>query len=120
MAETSATVRPFLDRWLVLIAACLGAFVVTSNSTAVMTAVPDIGADLDLSTLTGQWVINIYSLSTAVLVIIFGRFSDIFGKFNIFKLGLGVFAAGSLAIIVTDNIIILMIGRLRRALAQRA
>ena len=38
MVETSPTSRSFVDRWLVLIAACLGAFVVPSNTTAVMTA----------------------------------------------------------------------------------
>jgi len=111
MIETSTTSRPFVDRWLVLIAACLGVFVVASNTTAVMTALPEIKAELHLSTLVQQWVVNIYLLCVAVLVAIMGRFSDIFGKLNVFVLGIGIFAAGSIVILIADDIILLMIGR---------
>lgn len=111
MIETSTTSRPFVDRWLVLIAACLGVFVVASNTTAVMTALPEIKAELHLSTLVQQWVVNIYLLCSAVLVAIMGRFSDIFGKLNVFVLGIGIFAAGSIVILIADDIILLMIGR---------
>ncbi|MGI9404045.1 MAG: MFS transporter [Hyphomicrobium sp.] len=120
MVDASQTSRSFLDRWLVLIAACLGAFLVASNTTAVMTALPEIKAELNLSTLAMQWVVNIYMLCTAVLVVIIGRFSDIFGKLNVFMLGLGTFAAGSISIMVTGDIILLMIGRLAQGIGAGA
>lgn len=120
MVETSPTSRSFVDRWLVLIAACLGAFVVASNTTAVMTALPKIAAELDLSTLGKLWVINIYMLCTAVLVAIMGRFSDIFGRLNVFVLGLSVFAAGSILVMVSDGIFLLMIGRLAQGVGAAA
>ncbi len=120
MIAPSTTSRSFVDHWLVLIVACLGAFAVTSNTTAVMTALPKIAAELDLSTFGKLWVINIYMLCTAVLVAIMGRFSDIFGKLNVFVLGLCVFAAGSISVMVADGIILLMIGRLAQGVGAAA
>ncbi|MFA9443221.1 MAG: MFS transporter [Hyphomicrobium sp.] len=120
MIATSTTSRPFVDRWLVLIVACLGAYVVASNTTAVMTALPEIRAELDLGTLATQWVVNLYMLCSAVLVAIMGRFSDIFGKLNVFVLGLCVFAAGSIAILIADDIIPLMIGRVAQGVGAAA
>lgn len=101
----------FFDRWLVLIVGCLAAFLVGSNATGVMTALPAIKADLDLTTLAQQWVMNIYMLSATVLVAIMGRFSDIFGKLNVFMFGLAIFGLGSTADLIADDFIIFLVGR---------
>jgi len=85
-----------------------------------MTALPEIKAELDLGTLATQWVVNIYMLCTAVLVAIVGRFSDIFGKLNVFMLGLGVFAAGSISIMLTGDILLLMMGRIAQGIGAAA
>ncbi|NIO42212.1 MAG: MFS transporter, partial [Burkholderiales bacterium] len=78
----------FFDQWLVLIVACLGGFVVGTNATGVMTALPAIKVDLDLTTLAQEWVMNIYMICASVLVAIMGRLSDIFGKLSVFMFGL--------------------------------
>lgn len=111
MIENAPTGRPFFDRWLVLIAACLSAFLVGSNATGVMTALPAIKSDLNLTTLAQQWVMNIYMLSATVLVAIMGRFSDIFGKLNVFMFGLAIFGVGSAIDLVADDFSIFLIGR---------
>jgi MFS family permease len=76
-----------------------------------MTALPAIKADLDLTTLAQQWVMNIYMLSATVLVAIMGRFSDIFGKLNVFMFGLAIFGLGSTADLIADDFIIFLVGR---------
>lgn len=111
MIETSPTSRSFFDRWLVLIVACLGAFLVGSNATGVMTALPAIKADLDLTTLAQEWVMNIYMICASVLVAIMGRFSDIFGKLNVFIFGLAIFGLGSATDMAANDIALMLGGR---------
>jgi hypothetical protein len=94
MAVAHVTLRESAERWLVLATASLASFVVTMNSTAVITALLQIKTDLDLSHLT-EWVINVYILVAAVLVAVMGRLSDLFGKMNVFVLGLVAFGAGA-------------------------
>ncbi len=88
---------------LVLAAACVGAFAVAYNTTAVMTALPAMKSSLDLSTGALQWVINIYMLTTAVSLAGLGHFADMFGMLRIFAIGLVAFALGSIAIALADD-----------------
>jgi len=120
MAIARVTTHQSADHWLVLATASLASFVVTMNSTAVITALPQIKTDLDLSHLTEQWVINIYILVAAVLVAVMGRLSDLFGKMNVFILGLVTFGAGSLAIIAAQDVVTLMFGRICQGIGAAA
>jgi len=120
MVDTSQTSRSLFDCWLVLMVACLGAFLVGSNATGVMTALPAIKADLDLTTLAQQWIMNIYMLCAAVLVAIMGCFSDIFGKLNVFIFGLAAFGLGSAADMVANDIIFLLVGRIGQGIGAAA
>lgn len=120
MTNPGAAERTGFQRWLVLITTCLACYVVGWNTTAVMTALPDIKADLNLGDVAGQWVVNIYMLGVAVLVVIMGRFSDIFGKVNVFTAGLILFAAGSFCIMAAEDFAIVMIGRIGQGIGAAA
>ncbi len=88
---------------LVLITACVASFVVSYNNTALITALPAVKLDLDMKAAALQWVMNSYMLAAACLVVVMGRFSDIFGKMRLFLFGVVVFAASSLALIFVEN-----------------
>lgn len=111
MAIARVTTHQSADHWLVVTTACLGAFVVAANSTAVITAVPQIRADLDLGRLGEQWTVNIYFLLAAVLLTTSGRFADIFGKISVLGFGLAAFAIGSLVSMTAEGEPLLLLGR---------
>lgn len=80
---------------LVLLAVCLGMFMVQLDATVVNVALPTIGADLDSSATDLQWVVAAYVLPLACLLLIGGRLGDRFGHRRVFVAGLAVFAIGS-------------------------
>ena len=94
-----------------VVAACVGAFAVAYNTTAVMTALPAMKSSLDLGTDALQWVINIYMLATAVSLAGLGHFADMFGMLRIFAIGLVAFALGSIAIALADDTVLVLGGR---------
>ena len=97
--------------WLVLAAACVGAFAVAYNSSALMTALTAIKWSLELCAGTLQWVINIYMLTTAASLAGLGHFADVFGMLRVFAIGLISFALGSLAIAFADDAGVVLVGR---------
>lgn len=85
------------DPWVVLGTLLLGMFVMAVGSTSVNTAVPAISDDIGATFDQLLWVINIYTLVLAVLVITAGRLGDLYGPKRLFIVGLTVFTAASVA-----------------------
>ncbi|MFT2015428.1 MFS transporter [Streptomyces sp. 796.1] len=65
--------------------------------TIVNTALPPIARDLDASFTSLQWVMDIYALALAALLMAAGSAADLFGRRKLYVLGLTVFALSSLA-----------------------
>jgi len=65
-------------------------------STAVSVALPTIQKSLNTSISGMQWIINSYTLTLAVLILISGSLGDLFGRKRIFSYGIIVFVIGSL------------------------
>ncbi|MCP4330816.1 MAG: MFS transporter [Alphaproteobacteria bacterium] len=97
---------------LVLFMACLGTLVVAFNTTAVVTAIPEIKRDLVMGAEALQWVVSAYMLACASLVAVVGRCADIFGKLRIFTLGLATFAIGSAAAVLATETVLMLFGRI--------
>lgn len=106
--------------WLVVVAACVGAFAVAYNTTAVMTALPAMKSELDLDLDTLQWVINIYMLFGAATLAAMGHLGDTFGMARIFLCGIVFFALGSITIACADGAILLLVGRASQGLGIAA
>ncbi len=87
---------PRTRRTLILIAVSLGMFLMQLDATIVNVALPAIGQHLHASVSGLQWVVDAYILPLAGLLLIAGRFGDIFGHKWVFLVGLSVFAASSL------------------------
>lgn len=82
------------ERGPILIALMLATALVALESTILATAIPTIVDDLGGFT-QFPWLFSSYLLAQAVLVPVYGKLSDIFGRTPVLLFGIGVFAAGS-------------------------
>lgn len=82
------------ERGPVLIALMLATALVALESTILATAIPTIVGDLGGFT-QFPWLFSSYLLTQAVLVPVYGKLSDIFGRTPVLLFGIGMFAAGS-------------------------
>ena len=89
--------RPAPAGVIVLLAALLGFFMLSLDSTAVNVALPGIERDLGGSTAGLQWVIDAYTLMFAALLISAGAISDRVGAKRLYAIGLAAFLMSSAA-----------------------
>src|SRR6184192_257169 len=82
---------------LILIALCSAALIINIDVTIVNVTLPSLVRELGATTTNLQWVVDAYSLVFAALILAAGSLSDRVGRKGILLVGLGVFAAGSLA-----------------------
>ena len=111
MTENIDTQSAPKDTTLIFIAITASTAAVTYNSLAVITAIPAMKAEFDMSLTMAQWIMNGYSLASAVLVAAMGRFGDIFGHIRIIVLGMFCFLLGSLTVILAVDTAIAIVGR---------
>ncbi len=78
-------------------AICLGSFMLLLDVTIVTVALPDMAADLQASFTSLQWVLDVYALVLAALLLGAGSLADIVGRRRAYVVGLALFALGSLA-----------------------
>lgn len=83
--------------WWSLAALSLASFLLLVDDTAVAVALPAIGRDLGLGLSGLEWVVNVYTLVLAVLILSGGTLADRLGTRRVLLLGLAVFTAASLA-----------------------
>lgn len=100
-----------MRKWTPLLAVCLGTFMLLIDVTIVNVALPDITRDLEASFSQVQWVIDIYALSLAALMLGAGGLADALGRRRIYLAGLTVFALASVACGLSQDITVLIIGR---------
>ncbi|MBT2394016.1 MFS transporter [Streptomyces sp. ISL-1] len=96
-SRTSEPIAPSARTWAVILAACAGQFLVVLDVSVVNVALPSMRADLGLTTIGLQWVLNAYSIAFAGFMLLGGRAADIFGRKLMFLAGLGLFTAASVA-----------------------
>lgn len=81
---------------LILLALCLGQFMIQLDLTIVNVALPSIGRDLGGSVTGLQWVVDGYSLALASLLLLGGRLGDRSGHKRVYLAGLVIFSVGSI------------------------
>ncbi|MFD9357179.1 DHA2 family efflux MFS transporter permease subunit [Streptomyces sp. NPDC060031] len=92
-----------MRKWLPLTAVCLGAFMLLVDVTIVTVALPDMAADMHTGFAELQWVMDIYALALAALLLGAGSLADRIGRRRVYLGGLGLFAAASLACGLADG-----------------
>lgn len=83
--------------WAMLITLCVVLFLDGLDVSMIGVALPSIGAELDLSTATLQWLVSGYVLGYGGLLLLGGRTADLLGRRRVFLIALAVFAVASLA-----------------------
>jgi Major Facilitator Superfamily len=96
---------------LIFIAVTATTATVTYNSMAVVTAIPPMKAEFEMSLTMTQWIMNGYSLASAVLVAAMGRFGDIFGHMRVIVSGMTGFLLGSFTILLAGDTAFAIVGR---------
>jgi len=84
-------------KWLVLSNTTVATLMSSIDTNIVLISLPTIGRELPGTNATLLlWILLGYSLLTAVVLVNFGRLSDMFGRVRLYVLGFAVFTAGSL------------------------
>ncbi len=100
-----------MRRWLPLVAICLGTFMLLLDVTIVNVALPAMATDLKTAFSSLQWVVDIYALVLAALLLSAGSVSDLIGRRLVYLIGLVVFAASSLVCGISPNATTLIAAR---------
>ena len=83
-------------RWLTLYVLCVGMLMIVLDVTVVNVALPTIQEDLHFSPSSLAWVVNAYLIAFGGLLLLAGRFGDLFGRARMFLLGVALFTVASL------------------------
>ncbi len=84
-------------RWAILAVLCLSLLLIVAGNSSLNVALPDIQASLRSSPSQLQWMVDIYSLVFAVLLLPAGALADRFGRKTSLQVGLTIFALASFA-----------------------
>src|SRR5215207_8342020 len=98
-------------RWKALAVLSLAQFMLILDLTVVNVALPDLGADLGLSRTAFTWVVSVYMLFFGGLMLLGGRFADVFGSRPVIFTGLVIFTLASLVTGLAQNETVLLGGR---------
>ncbi|MGA4996232.1 MFS transporter [Nonomuraea bangladeshensis] len=94
LVKTSAS-RPGERRWSVLALLCLALLLITVDATVLHIAVPALTAALEPSAVQLLWIIDVYSLVVAPLLIMFGTLGDKYGRKRLVLCGFVLFGLAS-------------------------
>jgi len=113
MTMTLSSARPSAAQGttLILLTMSLGVLIAQIDTSVVNLAVKQIGADLDTSVTTLQWVVDAYNLVYASLLLTAGTLADLYGRRRIFALGIALFTLGSLVCGLAPDAVVLVTGR---------
>ena len=99
------------SRWTVLIVLCVSLLFVALDTTILYVAVPSVTEDLRPGPVELLWIVDVYPLIAASLLILFGTLGDRVGRRRILLLGYGLFGVASAAAALAPNPQTLMVAR---------
>lgn len=85
-------------RWVALLFLSLGVAMIILDGTVVNVAIPTMVKDLNLTTTDAEWVNAVYALAFASLLLLSGRFADLFGRRMLFLTGVALFGLASVLV----------------------
>ncbi|GMK38602.1 MFS transporter [Paenibacillus sp. CCS19] len=90
---------------------CIGIFLCMIDTTIMNIALPSIQQSLNVSLEKMSWVLNVYTMSIAVLAIPLGRFAELLGRGKVYVGGLVIFCLGSLLCALSSSGDMLIVSR---------
>src|ERR1700722_17003025 len=111
-AGTAEAADPhYARRWWILALLGIAQLMVVLDATSVNIALPHAQAALNFSNNDRQWIVTGYSLAFGSLLLLGGRIADLFGRKQVFIIGVIGFAAASAFGGAAQNFDMLLIGR---------
>ena len=102
-SETSSPDRRKLRKNVILGFLSLSTFMIFHDGTVVNTALPAIARDFGANNSVLQWVVNMYSLILAGLLLVGGSLGDRFGRRNALAGGMVVFGLGAVGAALAED-----------------
>ena len=87
---------PASTKRVALLVATLSSFLTPFMGSSINVALPDISNELGMDAVALGWIASAYLLAAAMLLVPFGRLSDIYGRKRIFTYGVAIYSIGSL------------------------
>ncbi|MFD5704466.1 MFS transporter [Streptomyces lasiicapitis] len=119
MSGTTTAAAPFgrrlpgegANRWVVLVVLCVSLLLVAVDATVLHVAVPAVTEDLRPGAIELLWIVDIYPLVCASLLILFGTLGDRIGRRRVLLLGYGLFGVASAVAALADTAHVLIAAR---------
>ncbi|MGW3850201.1 MFS transporter [Streptomyces fagopyri] len=91
------------NRWVVLVVLCVSLLLVALDATVLHVAVPAVTEDLKPGAIELLWIVDVYPLVCASLLILFGTLGDRIGRRRVLLLGYALFGVASGAAALADS-----------------
>jgi len=108
MTDAALSIR---DKRAILLVTCSGAFLFPFMGSAVVVALPVIGVDLNMSAVELAWVPTAFLLTSALLLVPFGRFADMRGRRRVFITGVALYVVGGIVAWTANTGLVLVLSR---------
>ncbi len=109
-----------IHKWLILFNVSVSVFMATLDGSIVNIALPVISRELSVNISSVQWVVTSYLLTISVLLLIWGKISDMYGRKKIFAFGFIIFTVGSGMCGFSNNLDMLVVSRILQAIGASA
>lgn len=98
-------------RWAVVLVLCASILIVNVDTTILNVALPTLVRTLHASTSELQWIVDVYAMVLAGLLLVGGSLADRFGRKRFFLLGLTIFVGGSIGSAFSGSVHLLIAWR---------
>ncbi|MDJ1470695.1 MULTISPECIES: MFS transporter [Xanthocytophaga] len=96
----------------ILISVCIALMAVIASVSGLNVAQPMLALEFDISQSTVLWIINIYALTLAALLLPLSAVGDRLGRKKMLLMGLVIFGAASMLSAIATNVAIMLLARL--------
>ena len=102
--KTKDPTRTHRLRWAILAVLCLSVLLVAMDNTIVNVALPTLSREVERSTSELQWIVDLYTVCFAGLLLVCGNLGDRFGRKRTLQVGLVLFSVASLAAARSESV----------------
>jgi len=110
-SQASVDVPAGASHRILLVTVLLSVVVVPTSISGTALALPNIGADLNASLASLQWVVNAFNLCFACFTLAWGALADVVGRKHAFTMGAAIYAMASAGSALAPTIGMLDVGR---------
>jgi EmrB/QacA subfamily drug resistance transporter len=109
------SVKDKLHPWLVLTVTSLGVLLTVLNLGTLNVALPQVSGHFHAGAVATSWILLSYMLFNTILILVFGKLADIYGRRTLYLIGLSGFTIISFLCGIAPNVWVLIILRCLQA-----